>query len=75
MYPVPHMEIVSWNIDRIIRDFQILHIENKSFKLNLSEELENNRFNKKRISLNEQTDFNGSPLLNRIVWEEFPNCC
>lgn len=44
--------------------FEILHVQNKSKKLNLLESLEINKFNKLGIILNDQIDVNNSPLLN-----------
>lgn len=46
-------------------NFKILHIENKSMKLNLLESMEINKLKKKTdIILNDQIDTNNSPLLN-----------
>lgn len=45
-------------------NFKILHIQDKSKKLNLLESLQINKFSKQGIILNEQVDFNNSPLLN-----------
>ncbi|XP_045466683.1 uncharacterized protein LOC123675373 [Harmonia axyridis] len=45
-------------------NYQILHTENKSSRLTLLESLEINRYNSKKVLLNEQTDVNRSPLLN-----------
>ena len=45
-------------------DFKILHIENKSLKLNNLEILEINKQKNSNLLLNEQLDFGFSPLLN-----------
>lgn len=45
-------------------DFKILHVQNKSRKLNLLECLEINKYNKLGLLLNDQTEVNNSPLLN-----------
>ena len=45
-------------------NFEILHVENKSLKLNHLETLEINRFKNSDNLLNDQLDINNSPLLN-----------
>lgn len=45
-------------------NFEILHQENKSLKLNLLESMEINKYKKRDLLLNDQLDLNSSPLLN-----------
>lgn len=45
------------------KEFKILHVQEKGKKLNLLEILEINRYNKLGLALNDQTEFNCSPLL------------
>ena len=45
-------------------NFEILHLENKSLKLNFLESMEINKHKKSNILLNDQVDLNDSPLLN-----------
>lgn len=45
-------------------NFEILHQEPKSIKLNFLETMEINRYKKFNVLLNDQLDLNGSPLLN-----------
>lgn len=45
-------------------NFEILHNDRKSTRLNLLESLEINRYNSRKVLLNDQTDVDRSPLLN-----------
>lgn len=45
-------------------NYEIIHVENKSSRLTLLESLEINRYNARKILLNEQIDVDRSPLLN-----------
>ena len=42
----------------------MLHLENKSLKLNYLKSMEINKYKKLNILLNDQVDLNDSPLLN-----------
>ena len=56
-----HLNNEKHNFDK---NFEILHLENKSIKLNLLESMEINKHKKLNILLNDQLDLNNSPLLN-----------
>lgn len=56
-----HLNSEQHNFDE---NFEILHLENKSKKLNLLESMEINKCKRLNVLLNDQLDLNNSPLLN-----------